>query len=95
MPPRAHNCSAADPVEELRSAPAEQDPDGEAVWEPVAVDRRRMVPPTYGTPLNGLLLALPFMLDAGEICAALAAAAAAAVGAPEERRRPRTVLPGS
>jgi hypothetical protein len=46
MPPRAHNCSAADPVEELRSAPAEQDPDGEAVWEPVAVDPSRPISQT-------------------------------------------------
>ena len=46
MPPRAHNFSAADPVEELRSAPAEQDSDGEAVWEPVAVDPSRPISQT-------------------------------------------------
>ena len=38
--------SAADPVEELRSAPAEQDSDGEAVWEPVAVDPSRPISQT-------------------------------------------------
>ena len=46
MPPRAHNFSAADPVEELRSAPAEQDSDGEAVWEQVAVDPSRPISQT-------------------------------------------------
>ena len=38
--------SAADPVEELRSAPAEQDSDGEAVWEQVAVDPSRPISQT-------------------------------------------------
>ena len=38
--------SAADPVEELRSAPAEQDSDGEALWEPVAVDPSRPISQT-------------------------------------------------
>ena len=37
MPPRAHHQPAADPVEELRSAPDQQDADGDALWEPVAV----------------------------------------------------------
>jgi hypothetical protein len=46
MPPRTANQSVADPVEELRSAPAEQDADGEAVWEPVAVDPSRPISQT-------------------------------------------------
>ena len=46
MPPHSRQHSAADPVEELRSAPAEQDPDGEAVWEPVAVDPSRPISQT-------------------------------------------------
>ncbi|MCS5690981.1 hypothetical protein NZK33_03165 [Cyanobium sp. FGCU-6] len=49
MSPRAHNLSvsAADPVEELRSAPDQQDADGEAVWEPpVAVDPSRPISQT-------------------------------------------------
>ena len=43
---RAANQAAADPVEELRFAPAEQDIDGEAVWEPVAVDPSRPISQT-------------------------------------------------
>jgi hypothetical protein len=42
----APNQAAADPVEELRFAPAEQDSDGEAVWEPVAVDPSRPISQT-------------------------------------------------
>jgi hypothetical protein len=46
MPQHSRPSSAADPVEELRSAPAEQDSDGEAVWEPVAVDPSRPISQT-------------------------------------------------
>ena len=46
MPPRTANQAVADPVEELRSAPAEQDSDGEAVWESVAVDPSRPISQT-------------------------------------------------
>ena len=46
MPPRAHNLSAADPVEELRSAPDQQDAHGDALWEPVAVDPSRPISQT-------------------------------------------------
>jgi hypothetical protein len=46
MPQRAHHQVAADPVEELRSAPDQQDADGEAFWEPVAVDPSRPISQT-------------------------------------------------
>jgi hypothetical protein len=46
MPPRAHHQAVADPVEELRSAPDQQDADGEALWEPVAVDPSRPISQT-------------------------------------------------
>ncbi len=46
MAPRTHNQAAADPVEELRSAPAEQDADGEGLWGPVAVDPSRPISQT-------------------------------------------------
>jgi hypothetical protein len=46
MPPRAHNLSAADPVEELRSAPDQQDAHGDELWEPVAVDPSRPISQT-------------------------------------------------
>ena len=46
MPPRAHHQAAADPVEELRSAPDQQDADGDALWEPVAVDPSRPISQT-------------------------------------------------
>ena len=34
MPPRAHNCSAADPVEELRAAASTEDENGQSIYEP-------------------------------------------------------------
>jgi hypothetical protein len=43
---RAANQAAADPVEELRSAPDQQDADGEALWAPVAVDPSRPISQT-------------------------------------------------
>ena len=43
MPPLPQHQGPADPVEELRSAPDGQDADGEAVWEPVAVDPSRPI----------------------------------------------------
>ena len=46
MPPCAHHQAAADPVEELRSAPDQQDADGDALWEPVAVDPSRPISQT-------------------------------------------------
>jgi hypothetical protein len=46
MPQRAHHQVAADPVEELRSAPDQQDADGDALWEPVAVDPSRPISQT-------------------------------------------------
>ena len=46
MPLRAANQAAADPVEELRSAPDQQDADGDAVWAPVAVDPSRPISQT-------------------------------------------------
>ena len=46
MPLRAANQASADPVEELRSAPDQQDSDGDAVWAPVAVDPSRPISQT-------------------------------------------------
>ena len=34
MPPRAHNCSAADPVEKLRAAASAEDDNGQPIYEP-------------------------------------------------------------
>ncbi|MEA5423148.1 hypothetical protein [Synechococcus sp. CCY9202] len=46
MPQRSHAQTPTDPVEELRSAPDQQDADGEALWEPVAVDPTRPISQT-------------------------------------------------
>jgi hypothetical protein len=46
MPQRCHPQISADPVEELRFAPATQDANGEALWEPVAVDPSRPISQT-------------------------------------------------
>ncbi len=46
MPQCSRLQAPADPVEELRSAPDQQDADGEAVWEPVAVDPSRPISQT-------------------------------------------------
>ena len=46
MPQRAHALPSADPVEELRSAPDQQDVNGVAVWAPVAVDPSRPISQT-------------------------------------------------
>ena len=46
MPLRAHALPPVVSVEELRSAPDQQDADGEAVWEPVAVDPSRPISQT-------------------------------------------------
>jgi hypothetical protein len=46
MPQRSHAQAPSDPVEELRSAPDQQDADGEALWEPVAVDPTRPISQT-------------------------------------------------
>lgn len=46
MPQRSHAQAPFDPVEELRSAPDQQDADGEALWEPVAVDPSRPISQT-------------------------------------------------
>ena len=39
MPPRAHNFSAADPVEELRAAASTEDDNGQPIYEPTDPDR--------------------------------------------------------
>jgi len=46
MPQCSRLQAPTDPVEELRSAPDQQDADGEAVWEPVAVDPSRPISQT-------------------------------------------------
>ena len=46
MQQRSHAQTPTDPVEELRSAPDQQDADGEALWEPVAVDPTRPISQT-------------------------------------------------
>ena len=46
MPQCSRFQAPTDPVEELRSAPDQQDADGEAVWEPVAVDPSRPISQT-------------------------------------------------
>ena len=46
MPQRAHALPPVDSVEELRSAPDQQDADGDALWELVAVDPSRPISQT-------------------------------------------------
>jgi len=46
MPMRSHLQASADPVEELRGAPAQQDENGHGVWTPVAVDPTRPISQT-------------------------------------------------